>query len=78
MPEGGRIFRIVLSPAGFPNFRHNICPALNAGQNNLAKTSDCIFLSRKDNFSELPLPNLNVVLEVFVCECAMLSTSILG
>ena len=28
MLEGGRIFRIVLSPAGLPNFCHNFCPAL--------------------------------------------------
>ena len=28
----------------------------NAGQNNLAKTSDCIFLIRKGDFLELPPP----------------------
>ena len=28
----------------------------NAGQNNLAKTSSCVFLNRKGDFSELPLP----------------------
>ena len=28
MVEGRRIFRIVLSLAGFPNFCHNFCPAL--------------------------------------------------
>ena len=51
----------------------------NAGQNNLAKTSYCVFLSRKGDISELP-PSLNfsVVLEVLVCECAMTSTLILG
>ena len=26
--KSSRIFRIVLSPAGFPNFCHNFCPAL--------------------------------------------------
>ena len=28
MVEGRRMFRILLSPAGFPNFCHNFCPAL--------------------------------------------------
>ena len=28
MLEGRRMFRIVLSSAGFPNFCHNLCPAL--------------------------------------------------
>ena len=27
MLEGRRMFRTVLSPAGFPNFCHNVCPA---------------------------------------------------
>ena len=36
--EGRRMFRIVLSPAGFPNFCHNFCPALWA------------FLNRHHNF----------------------------
>ena len=76
--EGRRMFRIVLSPTGFSNFCHNFCLALNAGQNNLAKTSNCVFLSRKSDLSELPSPNFNVALEVFVCECAMTSTLILG
>ena len=49
----------------------------NTGQDNLAKTANCVFLSRK--YLELPpSPNFNVVLEVFVCECAMTSTLILG
>ena len=40
----------------------------NAGQNNLVKTN-CVFLSRKGDFSELPLsPNFSVVFGVFVCE----------
>ena len=52
---------------------------LNAGQNNLAKTANCVFLNRKGDILELPpSPNFNVVLEVFVCECAMTSTLILG
>ena len=51
----------------------------NARQNNLAKTANCVFLSRKGDILELPpSPNFNVVLEVFVCECAMTSTLILG
>ena len=51
----------------------------NAGQNNLEKTSNCVFLSRKGYISELPpSPNFNVVLEVFVCECDTTSTLILG
>ena len=51
----------------------------NAGQNNLAKTANCVFLSRKGDLLELPpSPKFNVVLEVFVCECAMMSTLILG
>ena len=29
MLEGRRMFRIVLSPAGFPNFCHNFCPTLS-------------------------------------------------
>ena len=29
MLEGRRLFRIVLSPAGFPNFCHNFCLALS-------------------------------------------------
>ena len=29
MLEGRRMFRIVLSPAEFPNFCHNLCPALS-------------------------------------------------
>ena len=50
-----------------------------ARQNNLAKTSNCIFLSRKGDFSEFPhSPNFSVVLEVFVRKCAMTSTLILG
>ena len=31
----------------------------NAGQNNLAKTSNCVFLSRKGDFSELPSPRIS-------------------
>ena len=51
----------------------------NAGQNNLAKTSNCVFLSRKGDISEVPpSPSFSVVLEVFVCECATTSTLILG
>ena len=51
----------------------------NAGQNNLAKTSNYVFLNRKSDFSELPpSPNFNVVLEVFVCECATTSALVLG
>ena len=55
--------------------------AINAGQNNLAKTSDCIFLSRKGDISEFSPPPVSmtyVVLEVFVCGCTMTSTLILG
>ena len=29
MAEGRRIFRIVLTPAGFPNFWHTFCPTLS-------------------------------------------------
>ena len=44
-----------------------------------AKTSNCIFLSRKGDFSELsPSPNFNVLLKVFVFECATTLTLILG
>ena len=46
--EGRRIFRIVLTQAGFPNFA--ITFVWHDAQNNLAKTSDCIFLSRKGGF----------------------------
>ena len=51
----------------------------NAGQSILAKTSNCIFLSRKGDFSELPpSPNFIVVLKVFVCERATTSILIVG
>ena len=33
----------------------------NAGQNNLAKTSNCVFLSRKGDFSELPPPPISIL-----------------
>ena len=29
MLEGRRMFRMVFSPAGFPNFCHNFCPSLS-------------------------------------------------
>ena len=34
----------------------------NAGQNNFAKTSDCVFLSRKVHFLELPLPPVSMLI----------------
>ena len=37
-------------------FSDILSTTFNAGQNNLAKTSDCVFLSRKGDISELPLP----------------------
>ena len=41
-------------------------------------TSDGVLLSRKGDFSELLRPSFDVVLEVFVCECAKTSTLKLG
>ena len=43
MLEGRRMFRIVLSPAGFPNFCHNFCPALLSHSRGRLKSPEGIF-----------------------------------
>ena len=34
----------------------------NAGQNNLAKTSNCMIVGRKGDFSDLPFPPISMLL----------------
>ena len=51
----------------------------SVGQHNLAKTSNCIFLSSIDEFSEFPTPSVSdVVLEKFVRKCDTTSILLVG